>query len=73
MTTPPVPKLRVIGLDGATFDLLRPWVAAGHLRQLEDVLDGFENAPRALIRIFEGANLGKQLLRLSQAAAQGAA
>lgn len=52
---------------------LAEWVAAGHLRQLEDVLDGFENAPRALIRIFEGANLGKQLLRLSQAAAQGAA
>ena len=27
----PPPKVLVIGLDGATFDLLDPWIAAGYL------------------------------------------
>lgn len=51
---------------------LAGWVADGKLKQLEDVLEGFENAPRALMRIFDGANQGKQLLRLAGAAVQGA-
>lgn len=50
---------------------LGEWVAAGRLRQLEDVLEGFENAPRALMRIFSGENQGKQLLRLPEAASPG--
>jgi NADPH-dependent curcumin reductase CurA len=39
------------------------WVRAGVLRQQEDVLEGFENAPQGLLRLFGGANLGKQLLK----------
>ncbi len=46
---------------------LGAWVAGGQLRQLEDVIEGFENAPRALMRLFDGANLGKQLLRVAVA------
>jgi hypothetical protein len=42
---------------------LADWVRDGRLRQVEDVLDGFENAPRALLRLFAGQNVGKQLLR----------
>jgi NADPH-dependent curcumin reductase CurA len=43
---------------------LEAWLRDGRLRSLEDVAQGFENAPRALMRIFSGANLGKQLLRI---------
>jgi predicted AlkP superfamily phosphohydrolase/phosphomutase len=28
-------RVFVVGLDGATFDLLRPWMEAGHLPTLE--------------------------------------
>jgi NADPH-dependent curcumin reductase CurA len=45
---------------------LGEWFKAGRLRQLEDVLEGFENAPQALMRVFDGANVGKQLLRVAQ-------
>jgi len=45
---------------------LAQWLADGRVRQIEDILEGFENAPRALIRLFEGANIGKQLLRVAE-------
>jgi len=41
------------------------WYAEGRVKQLEDVQQGLENAPRTLIRLFTGANLGKQLLRIA--------
>jgi NADPH-dependent curcumin reductase CurA len=44
-------------------DLAR-WHSAGQLRWRETVLDGIENAPAALIGLFEGRNLGKMLVRL---------
>jgi predicted AlkP superfamily phosphohydrolase/phosphomutase len=31
-------KVLVVGLDGATFDLIKPWVAAGHLPALDRIL-----------------------------------
>jgi NADPH-dependent curcumin reductase len=40
------------------------WVAAGKLSYQEDVLDGIEMMPEALIRLYEGRNTGKQLVRL---------
>jgi len=33
-------KLVVVGLDGATFDLLKPWAEAGHLPNLQNLLQG---------------------------------
>jgi hypothetical protein len=30
------------------------------------VLEGFENAPAALMRLFDGSNRGKQLLRIAE-------
>ena len=51
---------------------LGAWLADGRLRQLEDVVEGFENAPRALMRLFDGANLGKQLLRVGMPDPQAA-
>lgn len=41
------------------------WVRAGRVVARADVLEGFENAPAALMRLFEGRNVGKQLLRVS--------
>ena len=43
---------------------LTAWVKDGAIRQKEDIVEGFENAPRALMRLFSGANVGKQLLKL---------
>ncbi len=41
------------------------WIAAGRMGYQEDVLDGIEQMPRALIRLYEGANVGKQLVRVA--------
>ena len=46
---------------------LAAWLAEGRLVAREDIQDGFENAPRTLMRLFSGANIGKQLLRLTSA------
>ena len=44
---------------------LNEWVASGRLRNRETIVEGLENAPKAFIGLFEGANIGKQLVRLS--------
>jgi hypothetical protein len=45
---------------------LTEWVRAGRIQARADVLGGFENAPRALMRLFDGRNVGKQLLRVAE-------
>jgi NADPH-dependent curcumin reductase CurA len=42
------------------------WVQAGEIKDHVDVMQGLENAPRALRRLFTGENLGKQLLRIAE-------
>jgi len=44
------------------------WIAEGRMRYLEDVLEGFEQMPRALMRLYSGQNIGKQLVRVDPAA-----
>jgi NADPH-dependent curcumin reductase CurA len=44
---------------------LAAWVAEGKLKDRVDVMEGFENAPRALARLFRGENMGKQLLKIA--------
>ncbi len=46
--------------------LAAPWVADGSLRFREDVIDGLENAPAALIGILGGKNFGKLLVRVGK-------
>ena len=46
-------------------DRLKGWIADGRLVHREDVQSGFENIPATLLRLFTGANMGKQLLRLT--------
>jgi len=43
---------------------LAEWIAAGTLQYQEDILEGLEQMPHALVRLFEGRNLGKQLVRV---------
>ena len=42
---------------------LADWIAADKLHYQEDILEGIENMPSALIRLFAGRNVGKQLVR----------
>ncbi|MGW1742828.1 NADP-dependent oxidoreductase [Nocardia sp. NPDC001965] len=43
---------------------LAGWVATGELRWAEDIAEGLTAAPSALQRLFDGHNLGKQLVRV---------
>ena len=40
------------------------WIESGDITWRETVVDGLENAPQALIGLFQGDNLGKMLVRL---------
>ncbi|QQS10629.1 MAG: NADP-dependent oxidoreductase [Rhodospirillales bacterium] len=44
---------------------LAGWLADGRLKAAEDVVDGLENAPRALAELFQGRNRGKLLVRVA--------
>lgn len=44
---------------------LAGWVADGRLRYAEDIQEGLEHCPATLRRLFEGRNLGKQLLKVA--------
>ncbi len=44
---------------------MKRWLDAGELAHQEDVVVGLENAPTALARLFEGKNLGKQLVKVA--------
>jgi NADPH-dependent curcumin reductase CurA len=44
---------------------LGSWMAAGKIKVEEDVIDGLENAPRALIGLLAGENRGKRMVRLA--------
>ena len=43
---------------------LARWLAEGKLRYTEDVLEGIERTPEALLRVLRGENRGKQLVKL---------
>jgi len=45
---------------------LSAWLAEGRIVQRVDVQEGFENAPRTLLRLFLGENFGKQLLEIGE-------
>jgi NADPH-dependent curcumin reductase CurA len=42
------------------------WLAEGKLKNAENVVEGFENAPRAFLGLFAGENTGKQLVRVAE-------
>jgi hypothetical protein len=43
------------------------WVGEGRIKYREDVVEGLENAPRALIGLLRGENFGKLLVRVAPA------
>ncbi|MGE0377474.1 MAG: zinc-binding dehydrogenase, partial [Planctomycetaceae bacterium] len=43
---------------------LTKWYQSGQLKCRERIVDGIENAPTAFIEMLQGANIGKQLVRL---------
>ncbi|OHB28170.1 MAG: NADP-dependent oxidoreductase [Phenylobacterium sp. RIFCSPHIGHO2_01_FULL_69_31] len=49
--------------DRALADL-QSWVASGQLKVQEDVIDGLENLPKALIGLLAGENRGKRMVRV---------
>lgn len=44
---------------------LAEWVTAGRIQYRETVVDGLERAPDAFIGLFEGENIGKQLVHVA--------
>jgi NADPH-dependent curcumin reductase CurA len=40
------------------------WMAAGKLKSREDIVEGFDNFPSALRKLFRGANFGKLVIRV---------
>ncbi|WP_428427158.1 NADP-dependent oxidoreductase [Pararhizobium sp.] len=40
------------------------WISGGRVKLRDTIVDGLENAPEAFIGLFEGANVGKMLVRL---------
>ena len=45
---------------------LASWVRDGSLQYKEDIVDGFEEAPKAFIGLMNGANFGKLLVKMSE-------
>ncbi len=44
---------------------MRSWVEDGRLKAAEDIVEGFENAPAAMISLLHGDNRGKRMVRLT--------
>lgn len=44
---------------------MREWIDAGQVKVREDMVDGLENAPAALIGLLEGKNFGKLVVRVA--------
>jgi NADPH-dependent curcumin reductase CurA len=41
------------------------WLREGRLKYREDIVEGLDNAPAAFLKLFDGANFGKLLVRVS--------
>lgn len=41
------------------------WVADGKIKVREDIIEGLENAPKALIGLLHGENIGKRMVKVS--------
>lgn len=44
---------------------LATWVATGKIKSQETIVDGLENAPTAVNKLFEGENLGKLVVKIA--------
>jgi hypothetical protein len=44
---------------------LGQWIGSGQLKYKADIVDGLENAPEAINRLFTGDNVGKLAIKVS--------
>lgn len=51
--------------DEKALRALRHWVETGQIKVTEDIVEGLENAPQALIGLLAGDNKGKRMVRVS--------
>jgi len=42
------------------------WLRSGEMKAPEDIIEGFDNAPSALIGLFRGENIGKRIVKVSE-------
>ncbi|XP_021910985.1 NADPH-dependent oxidoreductase 2-alkenal reductase-like [Carica papaya] len=47
-------------------DLVLPYIREGKITYIEDIANGIESAPAALIGLFTGRNIGKQVVTVAQ-------
>jgi NADPH-dependent curcumin reductase CurA len=45
---------------------LAGWIESGQLKHAEDIQEGIENTPATFLRLFNGKNKGKQLLKIAE-------
>ncbi len=45
---------------------LGKWISEGEIQYRETVIEGLENAPDAFLGLFEGENIGKQLVKVGE-------
>ena len=50
--------------DAKAIRALQTWVSSGQIKVTEDIVDGLENAPVALIGLLAGDNKGKRMVRV---------
>ncbi|QYR23980.1 NADP-dependent oxidoreductase [Paenibacillus sp. sptzw28] len=50
---------------GEALSRLTQWYLEGKLRSHEHIIEGIENAPRALIGLFKGDNIGKSIVKVA--------
>ncbi len=51
--------------DAKATRALQHWVSTGQIKVFEDIVDGLENAPQALIGLLAGDNKGKRMVRVA--------
>ncbi len=51
--------------DAKCIRAMQHWVGTGQIKVTEDIVDGLENAPHALIGLLAGDNKGKRLVRVA--------
>ena len=51
--------------DAKALRALQTWVANGQIKVTEDIVEGLENAPQALIGLLAGENKGKRMVRVA--------
>jgi 2-alkenal reductase (NADP+) len=47
-------------------EMMVQYIKEGKITYVEDIAEGLENAPNALIGLFEGRNVGKQVVTVSR-------